>query len=469
MDILYIHPTKKLGESKYSYMPIGITALTNLLLDNSYSVEGINLGIEYSLDVKFDLLTLLKELKYKILLVDLHWYEHSFGSIKVAEVSKQANPNIPVIIGGMTATIYANEILEKFDCVDYIIKGDGERPLLELVGSLLREQYNIKSIPNIAFRRGTNIVERKITYRCENFDELDYIPRNIFKNQRFFYLNTIFGPAGVLKNFFLSVARGCHYQCLHCGGAGANSKKLFGRSQKEGCLLRTPKKLVSDIKRFQEKGVQILRTTHDLDMFGTEYTKNFFDSIEEQKIDIGIYMESFQIPSKSFLHKFYQVFNNKLSTIAISPLSGDDEVRYLNGKHFDNEELMNTLICMANYSMNVDLFYTLNLVGDSMKAFESSLKQMEHIAEIYPSENLSLFCLFSIPDPLALIRKPKYGVITELNTFYDYYLYCQKEGDSYVGYGNALLNEWSERQRKLDVCFKNLKKKYPGLKISIPT
>ena len=123
-DVLYIHSTRNpIGKDdmKFAIMPMGIIGILNNFKSKNIEVIGINYAIEKTVDSSFEILDLLNNIEYKILMTDLHWYEHSFGAMYVAEQSKKAKPDIPVIIGGYTSTIFAQEIMQNFDCVDFIV------------------------------------------------------------------------------------------------------------------------------------------------------------------------------------------------------------------------------------------------------------------------------------------------------------------------------------------------------------
>ena len=143
IDVLYVHPTRSLDTTLYSFFPMGVVGLVNLIKSKGYSVYGINYGIEKSIDDNYSLIDELKNIDYKVLMLDLHWYEHAYGAIEIAKISKEINPSVPIIIGGITSTIFAKEILENFSCIDYILKGDSEKPLTDLIDFLVLNKGNI--------------------------------------------------------------------------------------------------------------------------------------------------------------------------------------------------------------------------------------------------------------------------------------------------------------------------------------
>ena len=442
VDILYIHPTKALTNTMYSIMPVGVFGLINLLIKNDYEVYGINVGIEKSINDSYELVSELRDIEYKILLIDLHWYEHSYGAIQVAEISKLLYPEKPVIIGGFTTTIYADEIIKKFACIDYAVKGDSEQPLLMLVNFLISRNGNLNCIPNICYRDNQEIVNKRITYHCEDIDNLDFISDDFLKNNEFIYLATPIGIKKTLKSFWLCIARGCIYNCIYCCGSNKNMLSLFGR---EKIHIRSMEAVANNIEKLFIRGVQVICPTHDFEMFGTNYYRGLFSQIRDKGIKPGLYLECFQIPSNGFLLDIRSTFEPNYTIIEVSPLTGDEEVRKLNGKNFSNDELFRLIDYMAENNMRLELYYSLNLPGESSETFDKTLEQMEYIIKAYPSKLLKIICKRVVIDPLAPMRETKYGVKPSLNTFIDYYDYCKSGDETYVGYFDSSTEDLSER------------------------
>ena len=189
VDVLYIHPTRSLDNTFYSFMPMGIFALINMLISNGYTAYGINYGIEKSIDKDYSLVNDIKNIDYKVIMIDLHWYEHAYGAIEIANISKEINPSAPVIMGGLTSTIYSKEILENFNNVDYLLKGDSEKPLLDLMSFLINNKGSLNDIENITYREKDLVIDKELTIqsvkdleKLEPYGEANKCPLFLYKN-----------------------------------------------------------------------------------------------------------------------------------------------------------------------------------------------------------------------------------------------------------------------------------------------
>ncbi|MCJ7548445.1 MAG: SEC-C domain-containing protein, partial [Anaerolineae bacterium] len=95
-DVLYVHPAKQdvdfyaqkqdvrdvqMGRP-YGLIPMGVPALANVLRAAGIEVRGISYPLERELSRGFDLRRWLRaQPQARVVLIDLHWYEHSYGAI----------------------------------------------------------------------------------------------------------------------------------------------------------------------------------------------------------------------------------------------------------------------------------------------------------------------------------------------------------------------------------------------------
>jgi len=94
------------------------------------------------------------------------------NSILIARKLKQLFPGVPTAIGGIHATVFSREILQRFASIDYVVIGEGEESFLALVRAL-RDNRSCDHIDGIAYRhRG----EVKVNAKTRFIDDLDSLP-----------------------------------------------------------------------------------------------------------------------------------------------------------------------------------------------------------------------------------------------------------------------------------------------------
>ncbi len=423
-DILYIHSSQNpLGEDnvRFAYVPMGLIGILNNLRSKGYEVIGVNYAIERSLNPHYQVDDTLREIEYKVLLTDLHWYMHAFGAMYIAERSKAVNPHIPVVIGGYTTTIYAQEILENFPCVDYAVTGDSDLPNAMLMDSLLGKGTPIEKVPNLFYRKDGKVVRTADTWVQTSLDDIDFITADYFDHADKLCHVTSGGVTRQASERWIEIARGCKFNCAYCCGANANMQTLFNRCN---ILLRSPEKVAEDFCRLEREGIYHVAVSHDPQMFGKEYYHKLFAEIRKQNVKPGLYLECFQLPTKDFIDDMLQTFNPGHILLAISPISGNEELRRKNGKLFSNDALYETVEYLLACKLKVQLYYTLNLVGETEEEFLDSYMQMKYLNVLYGMKRNHLLYQRVVIDPLAGMREfPE--ITVEYNTFMDYYRHCQ--------------------------------------------
>ena len=438
-DVLYVHSIKNPHEPKgmkFGYMPMGIIAILNGLQAKGVRVLGMNCMVEHIYDPDFDLYTALCDIDYKILMTDLHWYEHSYGAMYVVEQSKKAHPEVPTVIGGYTSTIFADEIMEKFSAVDYLVSGDSDLPVEQLAFSLLgQNSLTAEQIPNLYYRADGRVCAPKNTWVQTTLDELDFVNMDFFIHQEAIARISINRLNPKRTDRWLCIARGCKFNCSYCCGANKNMQALFRRCN---ILLRSPQKVAEDFCALAAKGIDQVSPSHDFQMFGKAYYGEIFSKIREKNVKPGMYLECFQLPTKDYIDEIAATFDKKNLLVAISPISGNEALRRENGKLFSNDQLYEILTYMAQKGVKAQLYYTLNPVGEPKTQFEDTLFQMRYVKMVYGMDHRSVIYQRVVVDPLAGLRDIE-GVNARYNTFMDYYNYClisYKDRNSATGYSD---------------------------------
>ncbi len=448
--VLFIHPSKQglnfngnpaMGRP-YGLLPVGLPALVNLLRKHGIAVKGISHPLEIQLNQHFDLFDWLKANRSaRIVLIDMHWYEHCYGAIDIARAVKQALPEAWTVLGGLSASGFAREILEHFTEVDFIIRGDAEKPLLELVKLLLAAgeaggtPAEVQDIPNLSYRQNNEVLETPTSYTAatEDLDELDFIDLSWLEHSREYYVHEYIvtdlkmAREALNTSPFLgrwtTTARGCKFNCSYCGGGRSAHKKLANRV---GLVVRSPEKVVDDLVRLRDLRVIQASMTYDIAQIDEDYWRELFDRIRQKNLKIGLYNEFFQMPDAAFVNAFVKASDPAHSCLALSPLSGNEKVRRLNGKHYSNDELFDILDVLSRNKVYLFVYFSLNLPGETRETFEETIDLARAIYEFYPRSLLKMLNTVHTIDPLAPmnVNADKFGIKSSMVTFKDFYEYC---------------------------------------------
>ena len=455
-DVLYIHSTKNPTNDnclKYAYMPMGIIGILNNLRVLNFEVYGINYAIEKTLDPDFNILTFFKNIEYKVLLTDLHWYEHAFGAMHIVSESKKAHPEIPTIIGGYTSTIYSEEIMKNFNDVDYVVTGDSDLPMEMLIKNILKtENISVEDIPNIWYRKNKEIIKSNKTWVQTDLDNINFIDVDFFEHSDKIPYLSCGGANRQSSERWICIARGCKFNCAYCCGANKNMNALFNRCN---ILLRSPKKVAEDFCKLAKQGINHVSPSHDLQMFGEKYYKEIFSNIRKSGSKPGMYLECFQLPTKEFINEIEKTFDIKNTILALSPISGNEKLRKENGKIFNNNDFYNVIEFILSKKISVQVYYTANIVGETKEEFMDTYFQMQYLHVAFGFDKNQIFYQRIVIDPLAGMRDFK-GIEVTYNTFMDYYEYCKiKKENSYcvTGFGSNSELTFTEKKRIYNSIF----------------
>ena len=436
--VLYVHPAKQgvdpgdewdLAGNPYLTLPVGVVGLINLLRTQGVTVRGLNYPLELTLDPRFSLRDwLYLHEGVQLILIDLHWYEHSYGAIQTARVCRQCHPQAWTVLGGLTASAFAEEIVRSFESVDFVIRGDAELPLLDLVQALgpapRDDRSDFADIPNLTYRGHDGVVSNPLAYcaRARHLDGLNFVDLEFLEHHDEYASHQFSGflPA---KGHWLCIGRGCRHNCSFCGGGHASHQQL---ARRDGLVLRSVEHVLHDVQRLRESGIQQVAFSLDLSDLPRDYWEALFRGLRERGIEIGVYNEFFRLPGDDFVEELVRTMDIHYSRLAFSPLSGNEAVRRFNGKPYSNEDLVGVLRRLGEHNVLVMLYFSLNLPGEDEAAFQQTLDLANAAYEVYPSGALDILNMCHTLDPVSpMSTSPDlYGIELSMRTFRDYYDYC---------------------------------------------
>ncbi len=128
---------------------------------------------------------------------------------------------IPVVIGGVHATLNPNEALK---WGNFVVRNEGEYAMLELVKAL-ENGNNVENILGLSYHRNGDILHNPKRPFIKDLDELPYPNWDLIENMNR-YLNT---PINRLV-YFTQVTRGCPFNCNFCSVTPSFGNPLRHRS-----------------------------------------------------------------------------------------------------------------------------------------------------------------------------------------------------------------------------------------------
>jgi hypothetical protein len=443
MDILFLHVPKFSNYYKpinrFSFIlfpPMGLLGLADYLRKNQCSTRIVHLGVEKHKHGGINLDNIIAEHAPAMIGLDLHWHFQSFDVIEVARRIKETHPEIAVVLGGFTASLFADEILGAFDCVDFVIRGDSEVPLSDLV-SQYRSGRAYHQVPNLAFREGGAIRINPISYVADKsiIDSVSYTDFTLMKDYPTFvdsfsryeningvsetFQKLVFGKQ---KGYPVFIGQGCIHSCSFCGGSKEAQAIINNRTH---LCFRSVGSVLSSIKDLQQYGFNFAYLNYDPlpAPQGEEFYFSLFEGIRSLGITLSFEIERWYLPTRRFVQAF-RGLPGRDSYITLSVNSHNEEIRRKNRLHrYSNEELEDCLKVMDEEGVNCVLFFASGLPFERAE----DLKAMAEYQRQLQKKFRRLKCktsMIAIEPGSEMSRDPQaYGVEPHRSSFMDYYHY----------------------------------------------
>lgn len=412
-------------------MPVGLLSIADVLSRKGYKVEIIHLGIEKLYNPDFSLEKYLKCKNPDVAGITLHWHHQSYDAIQIAKKVKETLPYSFLVLGGFTASFFAEEIMESFDFVDGIIKGEGEISMTELL-SEIGNRRNLSRVPNLIWRDGGKIINNEHTFVSNNeklssFSFENYSLLKNFKHyfKMFYYMfpehkgvNALMEKIGVKASVFIPIGRGCLGNCTYCGGSYSfHSKYLFRRN----LSIRNVETVVGGIEKLiRDYGAE--KFNIDFCPFDAEnYFFELFKKVRQHKVEITLNLSSYFLPSKDLIREFKTTFKEG-SEIIISPDTGSESLRKIHKTCFySNEDLIKTLEFMDKQKVPSSLYFISGLPLETEKDKDETKRLYRYFLRFKMVKRIITFPLEIDPGSTLFHEPEKFSILLKVKNFRDYY------------------------------------------------
>ena len=398
----------------FEMYPIGFTSLSEYLERHGLRVRIINVALKMLKDEKFDVERLILKNKPVAFGIDLHWMAHVQGALAIAEIIKRFQPKTPVILGGLSATYYHEEILRQYPFIDFVVRGDStEKPLFQLIQAIKR-RGDFQNIPNLTYRDGGNGIRvNPLSYVPETLDDITIDYRHIMKKVVRYIDPTGYQPFIDWYTYPVTAVftcRGCIYHCKTCGGSSQTFRLMANRKRP---AYRDPRLLAQDIFNISDHLHAPVMIIGDIFQSGEEYGFAFLKEMKKRPINNHIAFEFFVPPSRGHLKRIAESIPN--FNIEISPESHNEEVRRTFGRPYGNESLERMIGDAIDLgSKRIDIFFMTGLPKQTYQSVLETVDYCRHLLERFqPYQKLVPFISplapFLDPGSAAFEEPERYG------------------------------------------------------------
>ena len=426
-------------EKDIFFMPMGLLALASALTEAGIDAEIIHSDCERGKVID----ELLGFSDLDVVAFDCHWVNQSLPVLETADLVKRIRPDVFILLGGFTASFFAEEILLNHPQVDAIIKGDADVPIVKLCEAHVEKLTAadsaiqagtgrfLRDVPNLIWRdENGKIHANQLSYvaTAEDMERLDFACLDLLRNWEYYRKRSIywthfaplnFAPLNLSPLFFLEIGRGCTNTCLSCGGS-AEAQRII--NNRETVAVRSVDSVIATVKKAMSFGFRTFFT--DFEFVGSdEWYMRLFTAIRADGLDIHYVYSSWALTSIQMVdalsHSFERAF------IQLSPESGDVELRRKNKgarAFYSNQQLRECLDYIGTKgNLKVQLYFGYFLAFESSETVLTTLKFIMELLLAYPDLVEIGYLPFSTdPASLLFLHPERYDVSIAVRSFQDY-------------------------------------------------
>ena len=355
-------------------------------------------------ELKENVKSLLTSVAPDLVGVSLKWFQHMARGVEICQTIKEYSPHTRTVVGGNTASYFWKQLIE-YPCIDYIIRGDGELPLLKLCrGDAV--------VPNCVSKHDGAVVEAPFDYVQDEVSSAD-----IYLS----HLDEIAWPRESLsrvKQLFIYTGKGCAANCFYCGGCREASLRNFNR--------QTPfiRNVVEARKDLLEARKHFSAFLFDFEFPGgdlTGYHRELWHGIDLSDSSCSFYC--WTLPPADFLELLAGTFREPLVCIDLCSLSErlrlDLSAQGIVKPQPTDQELIACLDeCRNHPTIRVEIDIILGMPGLTLGDLQQEEAMVTRLLKEYPCfSRLSWGRLHAQPGAPIVASAEKFGMYSLATTF----------------------------------------------------
>jgi anaerobic magnesium-protoporphyrin IX monomethyl ester cyclase len=390
MKVLLIRPpySRLKGTGQAPYFPLGLGYIASVLTENGFEAkiyhaentrlkhEGIILDAEAGYDARSighrkymdsiknpdhyvwkEVKDTLEAYKPDIVGISLLSVEVS-SALKISRLCKQFSNNCHVVWGGLHPTFLPSDCLKNKE-VDFVIRGEGEYPMLELCRSL-QKGSKLSGVPSLSYRNNGEIIHNETAKAIPNIDDIPFPARD----------SVLYPESFDYKSFgSMIVSRGCPFRCSFCSSRNFWDSKV---------RFRSPPNIIQEIKTLKNN-------------YGTKFFMFWDDSftinrsiIENQcrafiDADIGINWKTAtraDLIDEDILNLMKKSGCVKLE---IGVESGSDRIKKIIHKDVSNDQIMRAFSLINKSGIGSGAFFMAGFPDETIDDMDQTFQLMKEL------------------------------------------------------------------------------------------
>jgi anaerobic magnesium-protoporphyrin IX monomethyl ester cyclase len=318
----------------------------------------------------------IKQWSPSVVVIEIPFSGWAKTAFEVASTTKNINKKIVTVLNGQHPSARPEACLSNPN-VDFVVIGEPENTISELVSALEQGRQDLKKIKGIAFVKNGKTIITPSRPMIENLDSLPFPARHLLPMEEYYVAvkeNPLRGE--IRKPWTIMItSRGCPYNCIFCSNCLVSGKKWRGRS---------PENVVDEIehliKTYHIKQIDFSDDNMTLDKKRMEA---ICDLIVKRRLNVewftpnGIRADTLD---ENLLTKMKKAGCKK---IRIAPESGvqrvvDDIIK----KNLDLKSVEQAVVLCKKVGIKVGCFFVIGLIGETKEDIEETIKFAYKLREL---------------------------------------------------------------------------------------
>ena len=368
---------------------------------------------------------LLESIHPQVVAVSLKWFLYIARVLDICKIVKafarENASSIKVVVGGDTASYYWEQMIA-YEYIDYVIRGDGEEPLL----AICRGE---EPIPNCVHKNEKGeIIRNPIDYVQDETDSQEIYLSHLDEILLSKY-------ASLFGTFFIYTHKGCTMNCLYCGGCNRTQQENFNRKKVLKRGVREVRKDILAARRYAST-FQFDFDIHDHGL--PAYCKKIWEDIDLSGHFCII--SSTQMPSAALVELAAETFKYVYWDLDVLTLSERHRKQLFSlglvKPQPSDEEILAFFDCCESYD-NIEVRVNLitGLPYFTMEDISTSEKLVDKIMNTYSCfGELHWARLHAQPGAPIVESAQEHHMHSFASRFQDFLTYSEKNFDSQSGY-----------------------------------
>ncbi len=361
----------------YEYFPLGFKSLQKALQENDINVKLLNLATFLLKYPHIEIETIINNIHAKIYAIDLHWMVHVQGALKIASVIKKNYSESYILLGGISSTYYAHELIN-YPFIDMVMRGyDTHQPMIDMLINI-KNNSQLYNIPNLLWKDTNNtIIDNGFTYKPSNLS---------------YGINWADIPNSASTDILSLYSAGCNNNCGWCGGSKDAFRRINDSNNnlvfKESNEITYEFNSIHKIRNIDKSNYYICGSYNE-NKAGMEFLLNKVKELKIKSVDY----EQFLLTPDAILEMMVKAHNKTI--ITLSPESHDIKIARLAGRGaYTMSEMENWIKHALKAGIyEIDIWFFIGLPQQDKKSVFETVTYCERLLKMFKGEKvIPLIC-----------------------------------------------------------------------------